>query len=547
MAIDPFRSTPANVRARWGALPIALLLLAGCSSAASEDSASADVPGPMSSGGGTSANTGAGVPAVGSGGGSTLPPEKELDQTFRAPVATGSVLWSANPESGRVALIDAQTLQVRMSNAGFGPTYLAAVPSAPGTDSAIVLNVGSHDASWLQATADQINVTTIATHTGANAWSISDDGQFAIAWTDVTQVAGVPDPTDGFSELTVIDLSATPPVSTRMSVGFRPSQVVFDAQKLHAFAVVDEGISVLDLSGSPFVSALISLTSPGTAARDVNISPDGSFAVVRVDGSADIQILDLTSTASAPKIVSLESDATDLDLSADGKTATAVLGNETPPKVVSFAVPDPSGDPANFGHAVIPGELVRSVTLAPDNQVALLYANAVPSDDLTLLDTAPHADLAFRSVDLHGAVQKVYVSPDSQTAIAFQLPPLGSMKKGLFSIVPTEVVRSPMLVPTDAVPQDIAFSNPAVGKALVTVHDTTSTVYGVYVIGLANLEQNFVTLASEPLPGATGIVPDVHVGFVAQQHPEGRITFINLDSGVTQTLTGFEIAASVVQ
>jgi hypothetical protein len=107
--------------------------------------------------------------------------------------------------------------------------------------------------------------------------------------------------------------------------------------------------------------------------------------------------------------------------------------------------------------------------------------------------------------------------------------------------------RPPEIVGTDAVPQDVAFSSPDVGKALVTVHDSASTVHGVYVIGLANLEQNFVPLASAPLPGATGIVPDVKVGFVAQQHPEGRITFINLDTGVTQTLTGFEIAASVVE
>ena len=162
------------------------------------------------------------------------------------------MLWSNNPDSGRVALIDAQTLKVRMTNAGFGPTYLAAVPTTDGLDSAIVLNVGSHDASFMQAAAGgDIAVKTIPTHNGANAWSISDDGHFAIAWTDVTQISGAaPDPSDGFSELTVIDLSAIEPTSTRLSVGFRPSQVVFDAQKLHAYAVVDEGISVLDLSGA---------------------------------------------------------------------------------------------------------------------------------------------------------------------------------------------------------------------------------------------------------------------------------------------------------
>ena len=280
----------------------------------------------------------------------------------------------------------------------------------------------------------------------------------------------------------------------------------------------------------------------------MNIAPDGSFAVVRVDRSADIQIVDLGSGAGVTRPVSLESDVTDLDLSADGTSATAVLGNETPPKVVRFAVPQPDSDPAKFVSKTIPNELVRSVTLAPDDQVALLYANAVPSSHLTLLDTsAPDQGFEFRTIELHGALERVYVSPDSSTAITLQLPPSGSKSKGMFSVVPTHAVRSANIVATEAIPQDVAFSDAAVGKALVTVHDSSSTVHGVYVVGLANLEQNFVPLASEPLPGATGIVPDVRVGFVAQKHPEGRITFIDLDSGVTQTLTGFEIAARVVQ
>ena len=97
-----------------------------------------------------SAGNGTSPPLISDSDGQQLPPETELDQSFRAPVATGKLLWSANPVSGRVALIDAQTLAVRMTNGGFGPTYLAAVPSKAGTDSAIVINVGSHDASFVQ-------------------------------------------------------------------------------------------------------------------------------------------------------------------------------------------------------------------------------------------------------------------------------------------------------------------------------------------------------------------------------------------------------------
>ncbi len=526
---------------------------AGCGSEAAS-AASGSAPGP--NGSISSAGSGSvlpGSPNIGAGddsdAGAPLPPEMETDQSFRAPVATGQVLWSANPDSGRVALIDAKTLQVRMTNAGFGPTYLAAVPSAPGRDSAIVINVGSHDATWFTASATNIDTVTIPTHVGANAWSISADGHFAIAWTDVTRIdGGAPDSVNGYSELTVIDLSASPPASTRLSVGFRPSEVVFDAAAAHAFAVVDEGISVLDLSGNPELSQLLTV---GTAeqqahARDVNFAPDGSFAVVRVEGSSDVEIIDLSSNER--QVVDLGSSVTDLDLSPDGKTATAVLGDATPPQVVSFAVPKPDPDASHFDTASIAGELVRSVTLAPDGELALLYANAVPSNHLTLLDTAPGAHhFGFRTLDLQGAVQGVFVAPDSMAAIAFQTPPAGSAKKGLFSIVPTEAMRSPRLVGTDAVPAEIAFSDAAQGKALVTVHDAQSTVRGVYVIGLANLEQNFVTLASEPLPGATGIVAEANRGFVAQKHPEGRITFIDLDTGVAQTLSGFEIAARVVQ
>ncbi|MES1173794.1 MAG: hypothetical protein ABUL62_05645 [Myxococcales bacterium] len=530
-------------------LALALCFGAGCSSSA--DSAAAPSGAPPIAGAG--ASNGSGGPLTtgpDSDAGAPLPPEMELDQSFRAPVATGKVLWSANPDSGRVALIDAKTLQVRMTNAGFGPTFLAAVPSMKGTDSAIVINVGSHDATWLTASATSIDSVTIPTHVGANAWAISGDGHFAIAWTDVTRIeGGAPDAVNGYSELTVIDLAAEPPSSTRLSVGFRPSEVVFDARAQHAFAVVDEGISVLDLGEKSELSQLLTVSTENqdAHARDVSFAPDGSFAVVRVEGSPNVEIIDLSSNER--QVVALDSSVTDLDLSPDGTTATAVLGNATPPQVVSFAVPKPSLDPADFAKATIDGELVRSVTLAPNGKLALLYANAVPSSHLTLLDTTPGPDhtLPHRTQDLQGAVKGVFVSPDSSTAITFQTPPSGSTKKGLFSIVPTAAMRPPRIVGTDALPTEIAFSDADEGKALVTVHDSSSMVRGVYVIGLANLEQNFVPLSSEPLPGATGIVAEAKRGFVAQKHPEGRITFIDLETGVAQTLSGFEIAARVVQ
>src|SRR5664279_1195864 len=85
--------------------------LGACSnSAADAANASGYVPaGAGSSNSGSDNGHGATTPGQTdlSDAGAPLPPEKELDQTFRAPVATGKLLWSANPDSGRVALIDA--------------------------------------------------------------------------------------------------------------------------------------------------------------------------------------------------------------------------------------------------------------------------------------------------------------------------------------------------------------------------------------------------------------------------------------------------------
>ena len=51
-------------------------------------------------------------------------------------------------------------------------------------------------------------------------------------------------------------------------------------------------------------------------------------------------------------------------------------------------------------------------------------------------------------------------------------------------------------------------------------------------------------LASPPI--AVGVVAGAKRAFVAQQHPEGRLTFIDLESGIARTLTGFELSSRVV-
>jgi hypothetical protein len=51
-------------------------------------------------------------------------------------------------------------------------------------------------------------------------------------------------------------------------------------------------------------------------------------------------------------------------------------------------------------------------------------------------------------------------------------------------------------------------------------------------------------LGSPPI--AVGVLAASKRAFVAQKHPEGRVTFVDVETGLARTLTGFELGARVV-
>jgi hypothetical protein len=185
------------------------------------------------------------------------------------------------------------------------------------------------------------------------------------------------------------------------------------------------------------------------------------------------------------------------------------------------------------------------VNIAPEGSAALLYTNAVPSSHLTVLETAPGATfLDYRTVDLHGVVRDVYPSPDGAYAIA-SLNARGVGGKPGFAAVPV-TGNTPVRVQTSDAPVfAVAQSAGDTPRAVVTVSDGTAN-FAAYVVRMPELVIDKVLLPSRPLAGATGLVPEAGVAYIAQAHPQGRITFINLETGVPRTLTGFEISAKVV-
>jgi len=532
-------------------------------------------------------------------GSAAIPPEKEEAQSYRAPVVSGRWVWTANPDTGKVAIVDAKSFSVRLADAGIGPTFLTALPTAANTSKALVINVGSKDATLLVAneTGAVKALGPIPLQAKANAWTVSKTGKFALAWTDSRGLMA--DPTENFQDLSVVDLRSSQPKATRLVVGLVPSRVFIDDAEQQAYVVAKSGISVIDLASKagPRVLREEAVSDDplheNVSSRDVSVMPDGSYALVRHEGSPVITLVELATGALSS--VTLSGPVTDLDLVSDAKSALAVVrGQASAPSddaqagaggdrgespeeagaggeggafdaagaesggapngttnsptpnstLVILPIPGIFSAPTSFDSVSI-AEQFGLVNIAPQGSSALLYTNAVASSHLTILETAPGAAfLEHRTVDVRGVVSEVYPSPDGAYAIA-SLNARDPASKPGFAAIPVTSSTPVRVQTTDAPVFAVAQSAGKTPRAVVTVSDGNA-IFSAYVVRMPELVIDSVKLPSRPLAGATGLVPDAGVAYIAQAHPQGRITFINLETGVPRTITGFEIAAKVI-
>ncbi|RYZ00951.1 MAG: hypothetical protein EOO73_36805 [Myxococcales bacterium] len=194
-----------------------------------------------------------------------------------------------------------------------------------------------------------------------------------------------------------------------------------------------------------------------------------------------------------------------------------------------------------------------SVELGRSGNTALLFSNGLATTHLTLLALSEAAASSHRTVDLKLPVFSATATPDGEHAIALLRPPPGSKQPGAFAVIPVGRNLPPKIQGTLAVtvPEDLTKAAPAMvavgnDRALVTVTNGTD-VHVSYLVRLPQLTVESFPLDSAPLPRASGLVPEANQAFVAQRHPEGRITFIDLETKQQRTLTGFELATEVRQ
>jgi hypothetical protein len=212
------------------------------------------------------------------------------------------------------------------------------------------------------------------------------------------------------------------------------------------------------------------------------------------------------------------------------------------------AVFDPAvaiADPTQVVLHTFTGETLGSTALPDSGDTALLFTNAIDSDRLAILDLLAPGSVSPRVVSLKAPIRAVFPTPEGSYAVALLDTALGSERAGAFSVVPVADALPPKIQGTDAPPFSVSLAQTPAGlRGLVTTRDDLHGIHAAYLVRMPSLQVDRIDLPSPPI--AVGLLPDFGVGYVAQQHPEGRITFINLETGAPETLTGFELADRVV-
>ena len=483
------------------------------------------------------------------------PPETEEQRSFETPQAGARFVYVANPTRDSVAVIDSMGLGIKTVRVGDAP---ADVATAPGQDVAVVVNLGSRDVNVLRTDpAGQTTTTRLPVVAGVNRVAMAPDGRHAVVFFDTTRGSGVA--TANFQEVTLLTLAPGADQAIDMTVGFRPLEVVFAQDGSAAFVITEEGVSALrwqQITG-PGVAPLYRLQGGAAAAAgtgDVSVTPDGRYAVSRQDGSGRLVLTDLASGTSLP--LDLPGPVTDLDLAPAGDFALAVLREQN--AYLRLPVPGGFADPTVASTVALPTPGLGSATVSPDGTRAVFYTTVASASAERLVIADLSGAMPAVTVPLKKGVRAVAIAPGSKTALVVHDRAEGDPAEPGIDIE-TQIDRAfgytalnleTGFAKLELTPADVwAFALTPEGSRAFVVSRGPRVDTPVRLVQRLDLRSFIVddfVLGSPPLAVAA-LGASVRRVFVSQAHPEGRITFIDWETGVAESVTGFELNGRIVQ
>lgn len=571
----------------------------GCGDFASDGGYAGDTDG-LSGGTGNGGPGGDGSGDGNAGTGGEPPPEMEDEGDFRVPRASGRFVYSASETTDSVAVIDSVTLAIDVVGVGRGPTVVAPL-SEDGF--VAVLDQGSDDVAMLR-TDDQGRTTVSIIHgsPGANNLAVSPDGALLYVYHDVDGPEQQGPGSD--QELTVIDVESGE--AYEMTIGAHPRDVVFDATGSVAYIVTDDGVNVvpsadLAMIGKPDLIPVVDDPAIDPSTLEIQVAADQGTALARVAGDERLFATDLETGERFA--FTLPDPSTDLDIAEDGSFAIVTLPSTAGSRFVELTLPVSPGQ-TPVVHDVA-GEYVGLARLSPDGETMLLYTTVDPFMAAPLRpgptyageldpfaatgtgtggtgtgggsstggsstggsdsagddgpgDVPPGQDPRQRitiarrdggswseriTLFVDHPVVSVGMAPDGANAMLLhEADPEQSSTPWSYTLLDLSKefpVKKLQMVETE--PGAVLFT-PDGDRAVVLLRDDAASVRRVDLVDLRSFIVDGLGLGSPP--EGSGYVEATQKIFVSQEHPTGRITFLDRDGNI-ETVTGYRLNDAV--
>lgn len=470
----------------------------------------------------------------------SVPDETEQTATYAVPMGAGRYVFVPDEARDTVVVVDSETLQIRIIEVGSRPTHMVTL-EAGDVPTVAVINLNSDDVTIIEMDGDGGFATRdIDVRPDTNALAPSPDGRFIVAYHDpnLTAVSGAP-ATD--QEISIIDVEGGE--SVERSVGMHPWKVLYNDDVTRAFVVTEGGINVIDLenleAGRVEPVTLFESGSYTAETADIEITADGTMAIGRKSGTAELKIARLDGSETAMTFT-LPAVPTDLDVSADGTFGLMVLRELS--QVAFFDLPLDADAVDPFTYVDLPGKVVGLATLSENGDHVLLFTSvAGTADDLrriTLMnrtgDTwAVNSALLERPIEAVVSVDGTDGETETAVVIHQSISTGISDKPFAYTLVtiPTLMTKLQMLATQPG--QLLLTPDGDYGFLLLRNENKAEK------IDLGSLIVNDVMLSSPPTAaGYAGVTDTV---FIAQDHPAGRMTFIGVTDESTKTITGFNL------
>jgi DNA-binding beta-propeller fold protein YncE len=488
--------------------------------------------------------------------GVTPPPEVEYE--FGAPISSQRFVYVAMTAQDSLARIDGATLAVRSTKVGKSPREVATIP---GSDGAVVLDSYNGTATIVRPQGETDSVRVLGTLQHLNRLDIDPSGRFAVIWFDLAKalaeggITGV----GSFQDVTVLALAPGAEKAVNLTVGFRPRNVQFDAAGNRAYVVTQDGVSVIDLAYAtehePSIVPPIPVIDPSVPPDDVEVDivATGEYAAVRQANRAALRIVNVGSLPGLAFEIPLASPPTDIDLAPDGARIYAV--ERAAQQLAIVDVPGDAQNPADVETIDLSSATLGSLVLSRDGRRGLLYTNASADERITLikLDQPNYPRLTWT---LKKSVRAVGISPTGDTALILNAKAFGDPSTATsfddyidksygYTLLDLATGFGKLqITPVDPGP----FSYSPDGSKVYVALDGGDAVNAKRAVQIVTTQTGVVI--TKPLgspPSSVGILPGAAQSFVAQRHPLGRVSFLDLASDAVRTVTGFDLNSQVVQ